>query len=185
MKLIKELSDTKKEVIIAFCSSDMILFKSAGATHCCTGKFFNLRRFTKSRFDASEKGGGQLPYWFEHSLFAFLRESDILRLQKSKYVSLLGTNHSTNFWSQKILKNLKTSNPKAWIAYGWRQYLSWFGRTETELSNDNRIQTARDWLKKAEQNWVVLDENDILFEEPRNNGHWLRPWRQALIDFLH
>jgi hypothetical protein len=42
-----------------------------------TGKFFNLRRFTKSRFDEPNEGGGQLPYWFEQGLMAFLREADL------------------------------------------------------------------------------------------------------------
>lgn len=51
------------------------------ATSCATGKFFNLRRFTKSRFEEPAGGGGQLPYWVEESLFAYLRETDVLRVR--------------------------------------------------------------------------------------------------------
>ena len=68
--------------MVGFCSSDVVLWKIAGAEACATGKFFNLRRFTSSRFDEPSQGGGQLPYWYEESLVAFLRESDVLRLQR-------------------------------------------------------------------------------------------------------
>ena len=32
--------------------------------------------------DEPSQGGGQLPYWYEESLVAFLRESDVPRLQR-------------------------------------------------------------------------------------------------------
>lgn len=64
LKFINELKILNKEIMISFSSSDMILFKAAGASHCGTGKFFNLRRFTKSRFEEPSGGGGQLPYFF-------------------------------------------------------------------------------------------------------------------------
>jgi hypothetical protein len=31
--------------------------------------------------------------------------------------------------------------------------------------------------------WRQLEENDVLMEERRNDGQWVRNWRQALSDF--
>lgn len=183
MTLIKELENTGRRVIVSHCSSDMILFKAAGATSCASGKFFNLRRFTKSRYEEPGGGGGQLSYWFEHSLLAFLREADILRLKAEGYDNYVGTLHSGNYWADKILEKLKKETGKAWLALGWRQYLSWFCKTELLLSGNNPIEKVKGWLKASEDFWLTLEDDDILLEEPRNNGAWLRPWRQALIKF--
>ena len=51
MRLIAALSSAEIDVIVGFCSSDVVLWKAAGASSCATGKFFNLRRFTSSRFE--------------------------------------------------------------------------------------------------------------------------------------
>lgn len=78
MVLISALEKSGSQTLVSHCSSDMLMMKCAGASHCASGKFFNLRRFSRSRFDEQQEGGGgQLPYWFEHSLLAFLREADI------------------------------------------------------------------------------------------------------------
>src|SRR5215212_6447213 len=63
MRLIRALESVDLPVLVGFSSSDMVLWKAAGATSCATGKFFNLRRFTSSRFEDASEGGGQLPYW--------------------------------------------------------------------------------------------------------------------------
>ena len=102
MELIKILEDTGKPVIVSHCSSEMILFKAAGASHCATGKFFNLRRFTKTRYEDSSAGGGQLPYWFEQSLLAFLRGTDVIRLQNRRLGDLVENGFSNNHWSTQI-----------------------------------------------------------------------------------
>lgn len=190
MSLIRELQNTGREVIVSQCSSDMILFKAAGATSCASGKFFNLRRFTKSRYEEPGGGGGQLAYWFEHSLLAFLREADVLRLKTEGYDDLVGTLHSGNHWADEILKKLmedskklKEDSRKAWVGLGWRQYLSWFCKTESLLSKSNAIEKVKEWLKVAEDRWLRLEDEGILFEEQRNDGKWLRPWRQALNKF--
>lgn len=185
MNLIKELARVGKPIIVSFCSSDMLLFKAAGASHCATGKFFNLRRFTKSRWDEpTDSGGGQLPYWFEHSLLAFLRGADLKRLEKKKFSDLIGVRHSDNYWSKKIIDQFEKEPGKSWLGLSWRQYLSWFGKTEKDLSNKRSQLLVTEWLKVAETNWLFLDDNNVLFNEPRNNGSWLRPWRQTLGDFL-
>jgi len=182
MSLIKELQNTRRQVFVGHCSSEMLLFKAAGASACSTGKFFNLRRFTKSRYE-EPAGGGQLPYWFEHSLLAFLREADIIRLLSNNFQDLVSTHHSNNYWSKEILSHFESEPEKAWLALSWRQYLSWFGKVEVELSTSDSIPTVQKWLKEAEENWRVLDDNDLLFDEQRNDGKWLRSWRQVLVKF--
>ncbi len=170
-------------VTVAFSSSDMILFKAAGATNCCTSKFFNLRRFTMSRFDEPPTGGGgQLPYWFEHNLLAFIREADMRRLQRDGFSHIIGGLHSNSRSGRIVLDFLKESPGEAWLGKSWRQYLSWFGKTEQEIS-DEGITAVREWLRTAERNWQELDDEEVLMDEPRNDGGWIRRWRQALRDF--
>jgi hypothetical protein len=183
MSLIKELENTGRPVIVGNCSSDMILFKAAGASSCSTGKFFNLRRFTKSRYEEPAVGGGQLPYWFEHSLLAFLREGDVLRLLNEGFAELVATACSNNHWGDKILNHFQKTAGDPWLAMSWRHYLSWFGKTEAELSTRDPLALAEQWLKAGEKNWLALEDEDLLFDEMRNDGSWLRPWRQALIKF--
>jgi hypothetical protein len=184
MNLIQALRSTEKQILMSHCSSDMPLFKIAGATDCASGKFFNLRRFTKSRYEEEEEGGGgQLAYWFEQGLFAFLRQSDLKRLLDGGYASMMGVGYSKNYWSNEIIDQFTSSPAKAWVGLGWRQYLSWFGKTELYMDADGRAAEVKDWLRVAEQNWIMLEDNEILFEEPRNSGAWIRSWRQALIDF--
>jgi len=185
MSLVRELENTGRPVLVSHCSSDMILFKAAGASHCASGKFFNLRRFTASRFDEPAGGGGQLPYWFEHGLLAFLRGADVLRLSDSEFSTLVGTLGSNNCWASQILSNFKLDSPSAWLALGWKQYLSWFCKTEQILESGNPEELVREWLRTADDNWRNLDDNDILFDEPRNDGRWIHRWRQALAGFLH
>jgi hypothetical protein len=183
MSLINVLKNTGRRVIVSHCSSDMLLYKTAGATHCATGKFFNLRRFTKSRFDEPSGGGGQLPYWFEHSLLAFIREADVKRIITAGYDKLIGTLASGNYWSEEIKKNWDENPDTAWVGYGWRQYLSWFGKTESALEENNALDVAVEWLRTAEANWLDLEDDVILMDEPRNDGKWIRPWRQTLSKF--
>lgn len=183
MSLIKELENTGKPVLVSHCSSDIILYKAAGASHCASGKFFNLRRYTKSRFAEPVSGGGQLPYWFEHSLLAFLRGADVLRLLNSPFHNLVGTMYCNNCWATKILDNFKATTPDPWLSLGWKQYLGWFCKTEQALQSGNPRKLVPEWLKIAEANWRNLDDNDILFDETRNDGTWVRRWRQALIRF--
>lgn len=185
MSLIRELEDTGRPVLVSHCSSDMILFKAAGASHCASGKFFNLRRYTVSRFEEPAGGGGQLPYWFEHGLLAFLRGADVLRLLDSEFSNLVGTLHSNNYWASQILNDFGLDSPPPWLALGWRQYLSWFCKTEQTLCSGNPEVLAREWLRTADDNWRNLDDNDILFDEARNDGRWIRRWRQALTELLH
>jgi len=58
MRLIATLESGGQRVTVASSSSEVVLWKAAGATNCATGKCFNLRRFTISRFDEPNGGGG-------------------------------------------------------------------------------------------------------------------------------
>lgn len=179
MRLISSLEKAGLSVIIGFASSDMVLWKAAGATACATGKFFNLRRFTSSRFEEpSEGGGGQLPYWFEESLMAFLRESDVIRVRRA---GMLSKASLANPFGQKILEQMDVSPEKAWLGISWRQYLYAFADLEDRI--ENKHVNVADLLKIAERNWIKLDDDNILMEEMKNNGDWVRSWRRALIEY--
>lgn len=182
MRLVN-LLEKHAPVTVAYCSSDMILYKAAGATNCSSSKFFNLRRFTPSRFNEPPSGGGgQIAYWFEHSLLAFLREADVKRLQRYGFSKLVGDHYSGSQTGIELLAFLDKSPEEAWLAKSWRQYLSWFCKTEQALGA-NAISLARDWLRASEEHWRQLEDDEILMDEPRNDGSWIRPWRQSLRDF--
>lgn len=176
MLLISLLEQADLKVLVGFSSSDIVLWKAAGATACASGKFFNLRRFTKSRFEEPAGGGGQLPYWIEESLFAYLRETDVLRARDEGLISDASTR---NPFSQQILASIDRGEP--WLALSWRHYMWWFADFEQRMARGEA--DARSLLQQAENNWLTLQDRDVLFEEPRNNGSWIRPWRQALSDF--
>jgi hypothetical protein len=178
MKLISLLEGADLPVIVGFCSSDLVLWKAAGASWCSTGKFFNLRRFTRGRFDEPTAGGGQLPYWFEESLFAFVRESDLLRIRTR---GLIDQTLARNPFAREIIRRLEQNPGQAWVALGWRQYLHWFSDFEERIANG--CLTAARALRAAEAAWLDLNNNDVLMEEVRNDGSWLRPWRRAVAEF--
>lgn len=182
MSLISQLNILKKEIMISFSGSDMVLFKLAGATHCGTGNFWNLRRFTKARFEESPNGGGQSGYLFEHNLMSFLRESDIKRISRSIYSDYIPSILSNNYWTNKIFQDFKRYPGKPWVRLGWRQYLSWFSKIESMLNKSDTKKLVNEWLKEAEDRWLLLEDANILMEEQKNNGKWLRAWRQAAIE---
>lgn len=181
MLFINLLEKAGMRVLIGYCSSDIILWKEAGATNCATGKFFNLRRFTPSRWDDEEGGRGQLPYWFEEGLLAYLRESDISRIQRGEIISEAS---KKNPYSGSIQQKMTSGNP--WVGLGWRQYLYWFANVEQRFSTGEV--NADMLLLKAEGNWKIINElRDpiVLMEEERNNGDWIRPWRRAVNEFRY
>lgn len=177
MKLIHLLDDAEINVFIPFCSTEFMLWKYAGAKEFATGKFFNLRRFTSSRFDEPSGGGGQLPYWFERNLMAYLRESDLIRVNNE---GLLNPCYRGNPFSRAIFEHFETEPGSAWLALSWKNYMFSFAEFEAYLDNNARILEV---LKIAEKNWTLLDDKDVLMEEPRNNGSWVRQWRIAVNSF--
>jgi hypothetical protein len=184
MLLVSTLEKSGCPTLVSHCSSDMVLMKAAGASNCASGKFFNLRRFSPSRFDEEQDvGGGQLFYWFEQGLLAFLRGADIARLRRSGFDNFIGVGASNNVFASQILEQFVNEPTKAWLGLSWRQYLAWFELTEKSLSVAEAPTIVSNWLKEVEQRWEQLESKNVLLEESRNNGRWIRPWRQALGDF--
>jgi hypothetical protein len=116
MVLVSTLEKSGCSTLVSHCSSDMVLMKAAGASNCASGKFFNLRRFSRSRFDEEQDAGdGQLPYWFEQSLLAFLRVADIARLRRSGFDNFIGADASNNAFASQILEQFANEPKKAWL----------------------------------------------------------------------
>ena len=98
MLLINLLKNAGYTISVGMCNTEFVLWKAAGATSCATGKFFNLRRFTQSRWDESLEGGGQVPYWFEENIMAFIREGDLVRINN---LGLLSDSSMNNPYGKK------------------------------------------------------------------------------------
>jgi len=175
LRLIAALKAADLKVLVGYSSSDMVLWKAAGADAVASGKFFNLRRFNRSRFDAPPDGGGQVPYWFEEGLMAFVREADMKRLERD---NLIGASSLRNPVGKKILDQQRSDPAKAWVGLSWRQYLWWLADCEGRL--EIGLEETDELLVAAEANWLLLPSKKILLEEPYNTGAWLRPWRSAL-----
>lgn len=176
MRLIASLEQAGLPVTVACSSSDVVLWKAAGATSCASGKFANLRRFTAGRFNELEEGGRQVAYWFAEELLAFIRGSDIERVRRLGMPSC-----GTNPFANQILAQIADEPSKPWVAIGWRQYLYWFADIERRLTA--RESSSRDLVRTAEKNWQALEEHDIFMEERANDGSWLRPWLRAVVEF--
>jgi hypothetical protein len=181
MRLISSLENAGLRVIVAFASSDLLLWKLAGATHCATGKFFNVRRFTRTRFEEPpSKGGGAQPYWFEESLMAFLRQSDIERVRPH---GLLDATASSNPYAKEILTLLDATPDDAWLALSWKQFLYWFAHAERRMATGQIDVDAL--LESAETCWAALAQAKprVFMEEQANDGTWVRQWRRAVAEF--
>ncbi len=181
MLFIRLLEDSGIKVLVGYCSSDIILWKEAGATDCATGKFFNLRRFTPSRWiEDEEGGGGQLPYWFEESLVAYLRESDIARVQSR--TNIFSEASKRNPFATEIQQNISNNQP--WLGLSWRHYLYWFAEIESRFMQHEA--NSEQILSAAEKNWIVLDNlrnPRVLMEERTNTGEWIRQWLRAILEY--
>lgn len=180
MKLIFLLKQCGLRVTVGFCSSDFVLWRYAGADDIATGKFFNLRRFTATRFLEEENGGGggQLPYLFDKSYLSFFREGDIIRLERR---GLLDSEIEQNPYNVEIMNIVRSRSHRAWVALSWRSYLYSMMTLESSLvSHDEKIASM---LNTAEKRWEFLRNSNLLMEEVPNNGSWIRNWRIALNEF--
>jgi hypothetical protein len=174
MQLIQALSDAGANVTVGFSSSDLLLWKHAGAHSCATGKHFNLRRFASSRWGEPREGGRILPYMFEESVLAFLRESDVIRLRQEGLIT-----NETNPFLDEIENSIAQGEP--WVGLSWRHFLHWFADAEQRL--EAGALDTRAALKTAEDNWRALEDADVFMEERRNDGGWIRPWRRAVAEY--
>ncbi len=175
-RLIRLLVGAGYDVTVGFTSSEMLLWKAAGAQNIASGKFFNLRRFTLGRWDEdAKKGGKSMWYWFEPSLLAFLREADLRRFMRELPIS---ESHASNPYSQIILEKLRGLEQAPWLADSWRQFLCWFAHCESDVGND--IHKAGHMLEHAAGAWKQVGEMRLKFEDERNNGAWVRAWEIVL-----
>jgi len=179
MALINILEENGNQVIVSHSSSDVVLWKEAGAYGVATGKYFNLRRFTPSRWDDREEGGGgQEAYWFEESLLAFLRASDVTRVERANLISKASTD---NPFASEISACLQNGNP--WLSLSWKYYLSWFQDIEERLSKKSTESITI--LEQADRNWSVIEDPSkrIFLEERQNDGSWIRQWLRAISEY--
>lgn len=177
MLLIHLLEMNNVPVTVGYSSSDIVLWKEAGAQSCATGKFFNLRKFSRSRWaDAEEGGGGILPYIFEENLMANLRESDIPRIQQ---IDLLSSATIENPFYSDIQECMNEGSP--WVRYAWRFYMYWFWDIEQRI--DTSQTNILDLLRKADENWGIVDDNNVFMEERANSGNWVRQWLRAISEY--
>jgi len=175
MLLINSLIKSGLEVLVGYSSHDVILWKYAGADSCASGKFFNLRRFTKSRFETPPEGGGQIPYWFDESLLTVLRTNDLLRLIRNDMISDISKNDQ---YYKEV--RMKIEKGKPWLATSWRQYLRWFANFINRRSSKVDIKKI---IKNADNKWEEIEERGVLFDERFNNGEWVRAWRIAIEEY--
>lgn len=181
MRLIRALEDAGHRVTVAFACADMVLWKAAGASHCGTGKFFNLRRFTSTRFEPEEaKGGSQIPYFFEEGLFAFLRAADVVNIRAAA-PDILAQTIKTNPLAQEFIDAMADPE-KSQLNVGWRQYLRWFVTAEQRIESGELALPAA--LAAAARNWETVKGKHIVIAEPKNDGSWLPAWSKALDAFL-
>jgi len=178
LRLIAELKNAGMSTIVGCCGPEAVLYTTAGADCCATGKFFNLRRFTPGRFDEPSGGGGQIAYWFEESLMAYLREADLVRVRQR---GMLSDASERNPFGREILTQLDQEPGTAWLGKSWRHYMHWFAEVDARVRGGES--TAEDLLVNAERSWEHTEDQGLLMEEPRNDGRWVRPWRIALRSF--
>lgn len=175
MLLINELKNNEFEVLVGFTCSDVLLWKSAGAASCATGKFWNTRRFNPGRWgEDTDAGNGHVAYLMEEGLIAFLRDSDVIRT----YSVTSETTHRNPFYEQC---RTCIDSGTAWVGLGWRQYLYWFYDFEQRFVQGEI--DALTLLQQADKNWEKLEDEKVIMEERRNDGRWIRPWIRAISEY--
>lgn len=173
--LCRALDAAGMKVTVAYTAADMILWKYFGAVAATTGKFFNLRRFTKSRFEPPKQGGGQIPYYFDEELLAFLREPDLLRLDEE---SMLPPSSQSSPAGKRIIEKVRDQAGAAWLADSWRHYL--WSYSELSRSLDTGTSSARVVLAHAASKWEKIRQAGIRFEEIHNDGGWITAWQSCI-----
>ena len=175
----------------------MILWKAAGADDVASGATANTQRFARARFTETESNSqGSTAYLFIESLLAFVRQEDVVNLQRLK---LFGDDTGNPFIPTALRriddlsrgevrhierpgrKTKKREGPPAWQGVGMRQYLWWFADAEARLSNNST--NARALLTTASETWAVLRDRGYVPFNKNNDGRWIKPWLDALDSF--
>ncbi len=197
MKLVALLKDAGSRVLMSFSGPEMILWKAAGADDVATGATANVQRFARARFTASEGGaGGSTAYLFVESLLAFVRQEDVVNLQRldipvdgtsNPYVAT-ALDHIAQLARSAVRlvkipgrKTKKREGPPAWQGIGQRQYLWWFADCERRLASGTA--TPRALLSTAAQNWAAVRRKGYVPYISNNDGRWIEPWIDALDAF--
>ena len=89
MLLIHSLVSAGIHTIVGFCSSDIILWKTAGANSCATGKFFNLRKGAGNFSLAEMKKAGQLADKHNKKLYVKTKKCFVLDPATGKTLDVL------------------------------------------------------------------------------------------------
>lgn len=171
--LVRLLSNEMR-VHVAFCGHDAILWKFAGATDVSSGKFFNLRRFTPSRWRDDDGGGRQVAYWNENLLATLLRDQEVLRLDREHWFE--GQHFSDNPHSTQILRILRSNTGEAWQRLSWLQYLRWLSNADARYADSAK---AEEDLEIWDGKWGEIQRKRILFTDRFNDGSHVRTWLNA------
>jgi len=162
-------------VHVAFCAHDLVMWKFAGAADVSSGKFFNLRRFSPSRWQDDDNAGRQVAYWNESPLGTLLRDQEVLRLDREHWFD--GRSFASNPAGERILAILRSGSGEAWQKLSWLQYLRWVHNAEALFS---RAGEAEKTLETWDAKWGEIQAKRILFTDRFNNGDHVRTWLNAV-----
>ncbi|MEM6274663.1 MAG: hypothetical protein AAF735_05420 [Myxococcota bacterium] len=178
LSFVQVLSQLGMQLLVGFVGTEVPLLRAAGATDCATGKFMNLRRYSRQRFDDPPKrpGGRQLPYFFSEPLHGLIREADVARLRATGRSSWLDSAYGTNPFSEEIVAQLDSKPGTPWLATSWRQFLWWFSKAADTADTASSVLA----LAEAQARWEELEDAGVKFDEPDNDGRWLLSWQAAL-----
>lgn len=172
--LIRLLSQDLR-VHVAFCAHDLVMWKFAGAADVSSGKFFNLRRFSLGRWKEEETGGRQVTYWNEDRLGVWLRDQDVLRLNREGWYD--GHDLRKNPAGARILDILRGGKGEPWQKHSWLQYLRWVHDTDAIFSQPGEAEKA---LELWAENWRALNAKRVQFTDWFNDGSHVRLWLGAV-----
>lgn len=173
--LVRLLAETLR-VHVAFSGHDAIVWKYAGATDVSSGKFWNVRRFSPTRwFDEEKSVKTTVPYWNESPLLACLRDTDVLRLDREGWYDT--RTFRNNPASARILGILRSQSGLPWTADSWIQYLRWLSNADRRCKSPDDAEAL---LERADSRWTVLDKKKILMLDRQTNGDHVRLWLNAV-----
>lgn len=172
--LIRLLSASQR-VHVAFCAHDLVLWKAAGATDVSTGKWMNVRRFSPGRWREEDSGGRQVEYWNEPTLFALLRDQDVLRLNREGWFE--GRDFKSNPAAEKIFEILRSGSGAPWRKLSWLQYLRWVTNMEPRFADPGFAERS---LLQSDRKWGEADKLKVTMTDRFNDGTHVRRWLGAL-----
>ena len=178
MKLIAALESAGQRVSVGPCSSEMVLWKAAGASHCAAGNFL-ISAVSLCHVLTSQTEVVAVSLALVRGVVSLLPTAvRVLRVQGK---GLLSEASRANPFSANIIQNIPQK--KAWLALAWRHFLYWFANAEHRLATG--AVTAEDLVGIADANWAALETSKprLLMEERQNTGDWVRQWRRALEEY--